>query len=302
MKLLITGGSGTLGQEITNLALAKKYQVHILSRNKKLISKNINLKYFYWDPYSEEIDINCFNGVDTVINLAGFSVFNLWTTKNKSKILNSRLDSTYFILKMIKEKGIKLKSFVNASGIAAYSNSLTRVSSEDDSKNIKDSFINQVVIKWESKVLEFEKKLPEISFSILRIGLVLSKSGGVFKISKNLSKIFLLSALGTGNQWQSWIHVKDVASFFVKCAESHHRGIFNLVSPNPITQNELLRKIALHNRSQIIFPNIPKFIVKIFFGQMSELVLSSQKVISNDLDDFIFRFPKIDDALKDLSK
>ena len=148
MKLLITGGSGTLGQEITNLALAKKYQVHILSRNKKLISKNINLKYFYWDPYSEEIDINCFNGVDTVINLAGFSVFNLWTTKNKSKILNSRLDSTYFILEKIKEKGIKLKSFVNASGIAAYSNSLTRVSSEDDSKNIKDSFINQVVIKW----------------------------------------------------------------------------------------------------------------------------------------------------------
>ena len=302
MKLLITGGSGTLGQEITNLALAKKYQVHILSRNKKLISKNINLKYFYWDPYSEEIDINCFNGVDTVINLAGFSVFNLWTTKNKSKILNSRLDSTYFILKKIKEKGIKLKSFVNASGIAAYSNSLTRVSTEDDSKNIKDSFINQVVIKWESKVLEFEKKLPEISFSILRIGLVLSKSGGVFKISKNLSKIFLLSALGKGNQWQSWIHVVDVANFFLKCTEKNYRGVFNLVSPNPITQNELLRKIAFYNRSQIIFPNIPKFIVKIFFGEMSELVLSSQKVISNDLNDFIFRFPKIDDALKDLSK
>ena len=120
---------------------------------------------------------------------------------------------------MIKEKGIKLKSFVNASGIAAYSNSLTRVSSEDDSKNIKDSFINQVVIKWESKVLEFEKKLPEISFSILRIGLVLSKSGGVFKISKNLSKIFLLSALGKGNQWQSWIHVIDVANFFIKCTD-----------------------------------------------------------------------------------
>ena len=302
MKLLITGGSGTLGQEITNLALAKKYQVHILSRNKKLISKNINLKYFYWDTYSEEIDINCFNGVDTVINLAGFSVFNLWTTKNKSKILNSRLGSTYLILKMIKEKGIKLKSFVNASGISAYSNSLKRVSSEDDSKNIKDSFINQVVIKWESKVLEFEKKLPEISFSILRIGLVLSKSGGVFKISKNLSKIFLLSALGTGNQWQSWIHVDDVARFFIKCAESNQRGIFNLVSPNPISQNELLRKIAFYNRSKIIFPNIPKFIVKILFGEMSELVLSSQKVISNNLNDFIFKFPKIDDAVKDLSK
>ena len=302
MKLLIAGGSGTLGQEITNLALSKKYQVHILTRNKKLISKNINLKYFYWDPYSEEIDINCFKGIDTVINLAGFSVFNLWTIKNKSKILNSRLGSTCFILKQIKEKGIKLKSFINASGIAAYSSSLSKVSSENDSKNIKDSFINQVVVKWESKVLEFEKKLPEISFSILRIGLVLSKSGGVFKISKNLSKIFLLSPLGTGNQWQSWIHIKDVAGFFIKCAENNHRGVFNLVSPNPITQNELLRKIAFYNKSLIIFPNIPDFIVKIFFGEMSELVLSSQKVISNNLNDFIFKFPKIDDAIKDLSK
>ena len=302
MKLLITGGSGTLGQEITNLALAKKYQVHILTRNKKLISKNINLKYFYWDPFSEEIDTNCFQGIDAVVNLAGFSVFNLWTNKNKSKILNSRLYSTYFILKQIKENGVKLKSFINASGIAAYSNSLTKVSSEDDSENIKDSFINQVVIKWESKVLEFEKKLPEISFSILRIGLVLSKSGGVFKISKNLSKIFLLSALGRGNQWQSWIHVNDVASIFIRCAERNHRGVINLVSPNPITQNELLSKIALHNRSKILFPKIPKFIVKVLFGEMSELVLSSQKVISNNLNDFTFQFPKIDDAVKDLSK
>ena len=107
-------------------ALAKKYQVHILTRNKKLISKNINLKYFYWDPFSEEIDTNCFQGIDAVVNLAGFSVFNLWTNKNKSKILNSRLYSTYFILKQIKENGVKLKSFINASGIAAYSNSKHR--------------------------------------------------------------------------------------------------------------------------------------------------------------------------------
>ncbi|MDA9192897.1 DUF1731 domain-containing protein, partial [Flavobacteriaceae bacterium] len=70
----------------------------------------------------------------------------------------------------------------------------------------------------------------------------------------------------------------------------------------PITQNELLSKIALHNRSKIIFPKIPKFIVKVLFGEMSELVLSSQKVISNNLNDFTFQFPKIDDAVKDLSK
>ena len=83
MKLLITGGSGTLGQEITKLAIANNYQVNILTRNKKLVSNNISLKYYYWNPTEEEIDVECFKGVNSVINLAGFSVFKLWTKKNK---------------------------------------------------------------------------------------------------------------------------------------------------------------------------------------------------------------------------
>ena len=101
MKLLITGGSGTLGREITKLAIANNHQVNILTRNKKLVSNNINLKYYYWNPNKEEIDSECFKGVNSVINLAGFSVFKLWTKTNKSKILSSRLISTLFILKQI---------------------------------------------------------------------------------------------------------------------------------------------------------------------------------------------------------
>jgi hypothetical protein len=301
MKLLITGGSGTLGQEITRLALANNYQVNILSRNKKLVSNDINLKHYYWNPNREEIDSECFKGVNAVVNLAGFSVFNLWTKKNKSKILNSRLVSTFFILDQIKKRGVKLNSFVSASGIGAYPDSISEISSEENSDNITSSFINQVVIKWESKVLEFEKQLPNISFSILRIGLVLSNKGGVFSVSKNLAKLFLLSPLGSGNQWQSWIHIEDAARIFLRCVNNNSNGLFNLVSPNPVTQSDLLRKIASHNSSAILFPNIPTFIVKLFFGEMSELVLSSQKVVSNNLNDYNFKFAHIDDAIKDLS-
>jgi len=301
MKLLITGGSGTLGQEISKLAIAKSYQVNILTRNKKLVSNNINLKYYYWDPNKEEIDIECFKGVSSVINLAGFSVFNLWTKKNKSKILNSRLTSTLFILKQIKERGIKLNSFLSASGIAAYPDSISKTFSEKNSVSIPDSFINQVVVKWESKVIEFEKQLPNISFSIMRIGLVLSNEGGIFNISKKLSMLYALSPLGRGNQWQSWIHIDDASSIFFECINNSSTGVFNLVAPNPVVQSELLQKIAFYNRSAIILPNIPKFIVKLFFGQMSEMVLSSQKVISNNLNNYKFKFPDIDSAIKNLS-
>ena len=301
MKLLITGGSGTLGQKITKLALSKNYQVNILTRNKKLSSNESGLEYFYWDPSLSIIDDNCFLGVDSIINLSGYNVFCYWSNKNKSKILKSRIESTSFILSQIKEKNIKIKSFVSASGIAAYKDSLTDISSEDHGVNIPSSFINQVVNKWESKVRDYEKILPEVSFSILRVGLVLSNSGGLFKITKNLSKFFLLSPLGIGNQWQSWIHIDDVSIIFLRSIENDEKGIFNLVSPNPVTQEDLLKKIALFNNSKVIFPNIPTFLVKAIFGEMSELVLSSQKVRSNRLNDYVFKFSEIDEAIRDLS-
>ena len=302
MKLLITGGSGTLGQKITKLALSKNYQVNILTRNKKLSSNESGLEYFYWNPSLSIIDDNCFLGVDSIINLSGYNVFCYWSNKNKSKILKSRIESTSFILSQIKEKNIKIKSFVSASGIAAYKDSLTDISSEDHGVNIPSSFINQVVNKWESKVRDYEKILPEVSFSILRVGLVLSNSGGLFKITKNLSKLFLLSPLGIGNQWQSWIHIDDVSIIFLRSIENDEKGIFNLVSPNPVTQEDLLKKIALFNNSKVIFPNIPTFLVKAIFGEMSELVLSSQKVKSNRLNDYVFKFAEIDYAIRDLSK
>ena len=302
MKVLITGGSGTLGKEIANLVFKKKYEVNILTRNKNLKSHNPQLKYYYWNPKKEDIDLDCFNNVDCVINLAGFSVFSLWTKANKTKIFESRVGSTNFILDVILKKNIKIKSFVNASAIAAYRDSSDFTSSENDSIDNPNSFINQVVVKWENEVKKFESKLPDISFSIMRIGLVLSKSGGLYKICKMLSKLFILSPIGNGNQWQSWIHEKDAAKIILSSCENSWRGTYNLVAPNPVKQNELINKIAIFNKSRVIFPNIPSFMVRLVFGEMSEVILSSQKVKSVKLSESDFSFKYIDDALKDLSK
>ena len=302
MKVLITGGSGTLGKEIANLVFKKKYEVNILTRNKNLKSHNPQLKYYYWNPEKEDIDLDCFNNVDCVINLAGFSVFSLWTEANKTRIFDSRVGSTNFILDVILKKNIKIKSFVNASAIAAYRDSSDFTSYENDSIDNPNSFINQVVVKWENEVKKFESKIPDISFSIMRIGLVLSKSAGLYKICKMLSKLFILSPTGNGNQWQSWIHEKDAAKIILSSCENSWRGTYNLVAPNPVKQNELINKIAIFNKSRVIFPNIPSFIIKSVFGEMSEVILSSQKVKSIQLSESDFSFKHIDDALKDLSK
>lgn len=302
MKILIAGGSGTLGKEIINLAFEKNYEVNVLTRKTHLKSNQSRLKYFHWNPKKDQIDLECFVGVDCVINLAGFSLLNPWSKVNKSKILKSRVGSTNFILNIIFKQKIKIKSFINASAISVYKDSFNYKSTENDAINNRRSFLNQVAVKWEKEVFKFQKKLPKISFSIMRIGLVLSKSGGLYKICKILSKLFILSPVGKGNQWQSWIHEKDVARIVLLVCKDKLNGTFNLVAPNPVTQERLINKIATFNNSRVIFPNIPSWLVKILFGEMSEIFLSSQKVKSIKLNDSDFLFNNIDDAIKDLSK
>jgi uncharacterized protein (TIGR01777 family) len=303
MKLLITGGTGTIGKEITKIALKKKYKVNILTRNKSITSINENLNYFFWNPVTKEIDSKCFEDIDSVINLAGFNVFNFWVKKNKSKILDSRLNSTTFILDEINKRNIKLKSFINASGISAYKSSYSNYYSEYDAISDKNNFINQVVINLESIVLDYKRRMPSTSFSIMRIGLVLSRDGGFYKISNKLARFYLLSKIGTGKQWQSWIHVNDVARAFLRNSKESWEGIYNLVAPNPVTHSEMLKSIVKHANTKIIFPRIPLKIVNLILGEMSQIIISSQKVNPLNLKQkkFKYNFINLDQALAHLS-
>ena len=302
MKILITGGTGTLGNEISRIAIENNHIVNILTRNKNLKSNNSSLKYFYWNPSKNEIDLNCFIGVDSVINLSGFNVFSYWNKRNKSRILNSRVISTQFILSEIFKNKIQINSFVSASAIAAYEDSYNKESYENDKINNENSFINQVVTKWESVVNQYINKNKNMSFSILRLGLVLSEEGGLYKICRFLSKFYVLSPLGSGKQWQSWIHVYDAARIFLEAATNSWNGEINVVSPNPVKQKELIHKIASYNKSIILFPNIPSIIVKLIFGEMSEIVLSSQKIKTNKLNIYRFKYPNLDEALGSFKK
>lgn len=297
MKILITGGSGTLGKEISRIAIENNHIVNILTRNKNLKSDNSSLNYFYWNPSKNEIDRNCFIGVDSVINLSGSSVFINWNKRNKSKILNSRVISTQFILSEIFTNKVQINSFVSASAISAYEDSINKESYENDKINNENSFINQVVTHWESVVNQYMNKNKNISFSILRIGLILSKEGGLYKICRLLSKFYILSSLGSGKQWQSWIHVYDAARIFLEAATHSWNGEINVVSPNPVKQKELIYKIASYNKSIVLFPNIPSIIVKFIFGEMSEVLLSSQKIKTKKLDKYRFKYQYLDEAL-----
>ncbi len=302
MKLLITGGTGTIGKEIINLALKDGVDVNVLTRDKNLNSKRKGLKYFFWDPEKEIIDYKCFDEIDTVINLAGFNVFNYWTKKNKSKILNSRLKSTEFILDEINKKKIKLRSFISASGIQAYKNSYSNYYTENDSESDKNSFLNKVVVNWESKVLEYERIMPFTSFSIMRVGLILSNEGGLYKVSKKIARFYLLSPIGNGKQWQSWIHVNDAARAFIRSSKEYWKGTYNLVTPNPVTQKMMLKSIAKSVNRKIVIPNISIKLAYLLLGEVTQILNSSQKVkpLMLSQKNFKYNFSNLDQAITNL--
>ena len=302
MKLLITGGTGTIGKEIINLALKDGVDVNVLTRNKNLNSKRKGLKYFFWNPEKEIIDYKCFDEIDTVINLAGFNVFNYWTKKTKSKILNSRLKSTEFILEEINKKKIKLRSFISASGIQAYKNSYSNYYTENDSESDKNSFLNKVVVNWEAKVLEYERIMPFTSFSIMRVGLILSNEGGLYKVSKKIARFYLLSPIGNGKQWQSWIHVNDAARAFIRCSKEYWKGTYNLVTPNPVTQKMMLKSIAKSVNRKIVIPNIPIKLAYLLLGEVTQILNSSQKVkpLMLSQKNFKYNFSNLDQAITNL--
>ena len=167
----------------------------------------------------------------------------------------------------------------------------------------KNNFINQVVINWESIILDYKKIMPSTSFSIMRIGLVLSRDGGFYKILNKLARFYLLSTIGTGEQWQSWIHVNDVARAFLRNSKESWEGIYNLVTPNPVTNKVMLKSIAKHANRKIIFPKIPLKIVNLILGEMSQIINSSLKVKPSNLKQkkFKYNFINLDQALAHLS-
>ena len=167
----------------------------------------------------------------------------------------------------------------------------------------KNSFLNQVVVKWESKVLEYKKEMPSTSFSIMRIGIVLYKEGGIYKISNNLGKFYLLSPIGDGKQWQSWIHINDLARAFIISSKESWEGVYNLVSPNPVTQKVMLESIAKNINRKIIFPNIPVKLVSLLLGEVIEVINSSHKVDAQmlRLKGFSYNFSNLEQALTNLS-
>ncbi len=302
MRILITGATGLVGTAITELCKEQGIAVNYLTTSREKIVSKEGYKGFYWNPAENEIDSNCFEGVSAIVNLAGASIAQRWTKSNKKKILSSRLDA----LKTLAEALQKLKdhdidSIVSASAMGIYPDSPSNYYREDDTA-VDDSFLGEVVSLWEQEVDKFEKF--NIRVAKVRIGLVLSGKGGALPKMAKPIQYYLGAPIGSGKQWQSWIHIEDLAGIFLHILELGLTGVYNGVGPNPVSNAKLTREIAKALEKPLFLPNIPKVALQLALGEMSYLLFASQRVSSKKIENtgFNFTYTNICTALGEIYK
>ena len=297
--VLITGATGVVGKEIVKLCLLKNIQVHYLTTDSSKLKQEENCKGFYWNPKQNEIDEACFKDVDAIIHLAGATISKRWTASYKKEILDSRVQVTKFLFESLKKQDHKVTEFIGASAIGLYPDSLTNYYDETY-KGVSQSFLGDVIWQWESAMDSFS--VLGINVAKIRIGLVLAKDGGALPQIIKPIRFGVGAPFGSGQHWQSWIHVNDLARLFLFVLKHQLEGVYNGVAPNPVTNVEFTKTIAKTLNRPLILPNIPKNIMQLVLGEMHLLLFESQRVSSKKVEDlgFEFKYHHLQPALQDL--
>lgn len=301
MKILITGATGLIGKELVKSLLAKNHTIHYLTTSVSKIENKTNYKGFYWNPQLGKIDENCLYEVDVIVHLAGASISKRWTNAYKQEIIESRILSAELLYNLVKKHPNNVKQFVSASAIAIYPESFAKIYDET-TKESEDSFLSNVVKKWEESADRFQ--VLNLKVCKVRTGLVLSDKGGALPEMAKPIKMGFGAVIGNGKQMQSWIHLDDLVLLYCVAIEKQLEGVYNAVSPNPVSYEQLTKAIAKVLRKPLWLPNIPEFIMKLVLGEMSYLLFSSKNLISEKIQrsGFKFQFPKLEMALNDLYK
>ncbi|MFC5285355.1 TIGR01777 family oxidoreductase [Pedobacter alpinus] len=293
-KVLITGGTGTVGKHLSQLLTQKGYKVQHLSRNPEQQSV---YKTFKWDIEKKEIDAECIKGVDVIVHLAGAGIADKrWTDERKEVLINSRTDSITLIYDLLKKYPHQVETVVSASAAGFYSDRGNQLMVEKDLP--ANDFLADCCIKWEDAV----DKAKGLGLRVVkfRTGVILDKESGALQKIAQPIKFGVGAPLGSGNQWISWIHLQDVIDMYVYGIENENlHGAYNMCSPYPLTNKALTKAIAKQLKKPLWLPNVPTFALNLALGEMSAVVLGSTKMSTQKIEDagFRFKFADIKNAL-----
>lgn len=301
--ILITGGTGMVGQTLVNTLIDNGYEVIVLTRSKKK-SARMHLTYAIWDIEKQYIDPLVLKAADIIVHLAGESVAaKRWSAKRKQALVDSRVQSGALIVKALKENEHKVKTIISASAIGWYGpdtpQSLQNGFKETDPAD--KAFLGETSRLWEESM--HPVKQMGIRLVTLRIGIVLNKRGGALAEFIKPAQFGMATIFGTGKQMVSWIHHLDLCKMILFAIETPSiEGVYNAVSPKPVDNKTLIISITKKLRGFYIPITVPEFVLKIMLGEMSVEILKSAKVAANKIqaEGFVFDYPDVDKALAQL--
>jgi uncharacterized protein (TIGR01777 family) len=297
MKVLITGGSGLVGSALTKRLLKEGIEVTHLTRTK---NSKLGVKTYVWDWKKNYLEDNALEGVTHIVHLAGAGIAEKpWTMPRKRVIVKSRVLTARLLETEIRKAGHKLDAFISASGIGYYGAITTDEVYTETGPN-GDDFVAECCLQWEDAANKFSDLSRVV---ILRTGIVLDKDGGaVAKIGSSIKR-GIGAALSTGKQFMPWIHLDDMVEvYYQTLMNSEKKGCYNAVADEHIDNETFTIELADALRRRLWLPKVPAFVMKMIFGEMSEILLKGSRVSNEKLKatGFEFKYSKLRPALKSL--
>ena len=295
MNITISGASGLVGRRLLRVLGSEGHKLHVLTRH---AGTNLpqGVRLTVWDPESLP-PITSLESADAVIHLAGEPVAQRWTTEAKRRIRESRVGSTERLVEALSKLPRLPRCLLCASAIGYYGSRGDEILEESSPPG--SGFLPEVCLAWE-KAAQAASGLG-VRVAVIRIGVVLDKRGGALGRLLAPFRAGLGGRLGSGHQWMSWIHAGDLAELFRFVLDGTLQGAVNGVAPFPASNAEFTQELARELKRPALLP-VPEFLLKALLGDMSEILLASQRVAPRAAEStgFRFRFPQLGAALAEL--
>jgi len=298
MKILMTGGTGYVGSVLTRTLTDAKHEVTVLTRSVRP-GRSLPPGATFLEgnpvepgPWQDRVPAH-----DAIVNLAGASIFTRWTAKTKEVLRESRIRTTRNLVEALERGGGRGVRLLSTSAVGYYGFTGDEELTEESPAG--DDFLATLCRDWEEAALEARK--AGASVALLRFGVVLGGREGALARMIPLFNKYLGSPLGSGKQWFSWIHIRDLAAICRFLLDrSEVEGPVNCTAPNPVRNRELTRALAEALGKPAFLPAVPGPVIRMVLGEFGNVLLKGQRVIPGRLLDagFEFEFSGVAEALK----
>jgi uncharacterized protein (TIGR01777 family) len=300
MKFFFTGGTGFIGNMLVSHLLDKGHEITLLVfPGRKVRNTHRHLTIIEGNPaepgsWQEQVATH-----QVIVNLAGASIFQLWNSRAKKAIYDSRILTTRNIVAALSKSTQERRHLFSASGIGYYGYHPAALFNEESPPG--DSFLARLAVDWEAEA----RKACTLGTRVVlcRFGIVLGKGGGALKRSIPLFKLHLGGSWGSGEQWFSWIHERDVIySFLFLLSHREIDGPVNFTAPNPVHNREMVTAFKKTLNKKSVIPAIPRRLIEGMLGEFSEIFLKGHRALPGKLlqHGYHFRFPTLEDSLENL--